>query len=145
MFSRERRVEYKILILLIIFYELISLYLLPFNFLSYPITSLIFLIFISYLLYITNPYPTWGFIIAEVALLVSIKCIEFTFLFNPVQGSLYSLNLNIFKLDRYFIDTLVLIMFTREVGLNPFNFNYENLQKYLLAGLVSYLFLYSYI
>ncbi|AOQ26879.1 hypothetical protein [Vibrio phage S4-7] len=84
--------------------------------------------------------------VVEILPLVALRLIETLFLFNPERFYLEIIGAeNYLLLDHYFIGGVLFVLFCREVGYNPFTYKFENLRKYILSILVSYIFLVNYI
>lgn len=82
----------------------------------------------------------------EMVPLVGLRLIETLFLFNPEKFYFEVIGVNTYLLlDHYFIGGVLFILFCREVGYNPFTYKFENLRKYILSMIVSYIFFVNYI
>ena len=81
----------------------------------------------------------------EVLSVLSIKVIEVLFILNPEKFYLSFVNHHYFNLDGYFIGGVLFVMFCKEVGYNPFKYNFKRFRKYLLSMVVSSIFFINYI
>ena len=83
--------------------------------------------------------------VVEIVPLVTIKVLELLFIVSPDKFYIDWIGSDYFSLDGYFVGGILFTMYCREVGYNPFKYNFKRFRKYLLSILVSFIFLINYI
>lgn len=76
--------------------------------------------------------------IIEISTTLIFKVVEFTLIIYP-ETYIHFIKDFYFHLDGMFIGSILFILFSREVGYHPFKMDMENLRKYVLVTIVSYL------
>lgn len=103
-------------------------------------TSLSFIV--GWSIYDTNKVSVDWMWVFEVVPLLILKLIEILFIISPVFY-IPSLKQYYLSLDGYFIGGVLFVMYCREVGYNPFKYNFNKFSKYILSVVVSLIFIYN--
>lgn len=125
----------KSLLLLIITYLLFVNFYSYYNLSDYLVSSAILIVITTTALFKKDNLFIFVF---EIIPLLSLKLIEICLVLYP-QTYIDLIGKYYLYLDDFYISTTLFIIFSREVGYNPFKMNEDNLRKYILTAIISYI------
>lgn len=131
----KQNYKLKLVLLAIILYVSVVSFAKMYNVEEYVLYSSTFVVFLSIILFDKfKPFLS----LIEILSIVIFKVIEILTIIRPDTVVDYFVAYY-FYLDDIFLSSILFIIFSREVGYHPFKMDANNLRKYILTFIVSYL------